>query len=141
MSFILLKTFSNYIEANIALSMLEREGINCHIEDENIVTIINLASGIRLMVFQSQAERALEILKDAELEYLNNLSCPRCNQAGFDIKYVTAPNETKLNKLPFGRIATAIFNLFNSGSAASPVKHYVCRNCHTEFDEMPPGPV
>lgn len=66
MQFILLTTFDNYIEAHIALGRLKEEFINCYLKDEYTVTIDPLLSnaigGIKLMVAETQAERAVEVL-------------------------------------------------------------------------------
>jgi DNA-directed RNA polymerase subunit RPC12/RpoP len=137
MGFVLIKTFGNYIEANIALSMLEQEGINCHIEDENTLTILNMASGMRLMVYETQVERAFEILQDAEKEYLNNLLCPDCNHRGFEIKYVKESHESGLNSLPFGRIFAFLSKTLSKEGTTMEVKHYVCSTCKKEFNDLP----
>jgi Zn finger protein HypA/HybF involved in hydrogenase expression len=137
MGFILLKTFANYIEANIALSMLEEEGINCHLEDENTVTMMSMSSGIRLMVYDSQAERAAEVIKEAEIEYLNYLSCPDCHSSGFEIRYVTENHADALKKIPFGRIIALLSRTLTKEGTNMQVKHYVCNNCHKEFDDIP----
>jgi hypothetical protein len=64
--FIQLRSYDNYIYANIVLSMLQDSGINCHLKDEYTITIDPLLSpalgGIKLMVARSQVERALELL-------------------------------------------------------------------------------
>ena len=66
MKFILLATYDNYIPAHIALGRLKDSFINCYLQDEHTVTIDPLLSnaigGIKLMVAEQQAERALEIL-------------------------------------------------------------------------------
>jgi len=68
--FVLLATFDNYIPAHIALGKLKDEFINCYLQDEYTVTIDPLLSnaigGIKLMVAESQAERALDILNQKE---------------------------------------------------------------------------
>lgn len=68
--FVLLATFDNYIPAHIALGKLKDGFINCYLQDEYTVTIDPLLSnaigGIKLMVAESQAERALEILNQKE---------------------------------------------------------------------------
>jgi hypothetical protein len=68
MRFILLRSFDNYISAHIAMGRLKEEYINCYLQDEHSVTIDPLISnaigGIKLMVAESQAERALEILNE-----------------------------------------------------------------------------
>ncbi|HEX4849323.1 MAG TPA: DUF2007 domain-containing protein, partial [Puia sp.] len=59
-----------YINANIQLGMLMDEGINCHLRDEYIITIDPLLSnaigGMKLMVYESQAGRALTLLENVE---------------------------------------------------------------------------
>ena len=53
-------------EANIILGRMQNEGINCWLKDENTATITpflsNAIGGIKLMVTESQAERASELL-------------------------------------------------------------------------------
>lgn len=66
MGFILLCSFDNYIPAHIALGRLKEEFINCYLQDEYSVTIdpflSNAIGGIKLMVAETQAERARQIL-------------------------------------------------------------------------------
>ncbi len=66
MNFILIRSFDNYIPAHIAMGRLKEEYINCYLQDEYSVTIdpflSNAIGGIKLMVAETQAERALEIL-------------------------------------------------------------------------------
>ena len=38
MDFVLVESFTNYIEANIVLGNLESQGINCWLKDENTIT-------------------------------------------------------------------------------------------------------
>jgi Putative prokaryotic signal transducing protein len=70
MKFILLVSFDNYIPAHIALGRLKEEYINCYLQDEYSVTIdpflSNAIGGIKLMVAETQAERALEILNSLQ---------------------------------------------------------------------------
>lgn len=68
--YILFMTFDNYISAHITMGRLKEEFINCYLQDEYTVTIDPLLSnaigGIKLMVAESQAERASEILSTAQ---------------------------------------------------------------------------
>ena len=70
MRFVLLYSFDNYIPAHIALGRLKEEFINCYLQDEYSVTIdpflSNAIGGIKLMVAESQQERAREILNTLE---------------------------------------------------------------------------
>lgn len=68
--FIEIGAYDNYIYAHIVLARLRDAGINCHLKDEITITIDPLLSpalgGIKLMVAESQVERALEILAEPE---------------------------------------------------------------------------
>ncbi len=70
MKFVILSSFDNYVPAHIALGRLKEEYINCYLQDEYSVTIdpflSNAIGGIKLMVSESQAERALEILNTTQ---------------------------------------------------------------------------
>jgi hypothetical protein len=70
MDFVQLRSFDNYIYAHITLSMLQDAGINCHLKDEYTITLDPLLSpalgGMKLMVYPSQAQRAIELLEEAE---------------------------------------------------------------------------
>jgi Putative prokaryotic signal transducing protein len=66
MRYVPISVYDNYIPAHIALGRLTEEYINCYLQDEYSVTIdpflSNAIGGIKLMVAETQAERALEIL-------------------------------------------------------------------------------
>jgi hypothetical protein len=68
MNFIAIRSYDNYIPAHIAMGRLKEEFINCYLLNENSVTIdpflSNTIGGIKLMVAETQAERALEILNN-----------------------------------------------------------------------------
>ena len=70
MNFVQLRSFDNYINANIQLGMLQEEGINCYLKDEYIITIDPLLSpaigGMKLMVYETQAQRAMKLLEEVE---------------------------------------------------------------------------
>jgi hypothetical protein len=70
MNFIHLRSFDNYIHANIQLGMLQDKGINCHLADEYIITLDPLLSpaigGMKLMVYETQADRAMKLLEETE---------------------------------------------------------------------------
>lgn len=72
MKFVLLCSFDNYIPAHIALGRLKEEFISCYLQDEYSVTIdpflSNAIGGIKLMVAETQLERAREILEDQDLQ-------------------------------------------------------------------------
>ena len=68
MEFIVLQTFTNYIDAHIVKGRLESEGIQCWLRDEHLSGLIvdpiltNAIAGIKLMVPEQDVARATEIL-------------------------------------------------------------------------------
>lgn len=83
MDFVELRTFDNYIEANIVLNMLRHHEINCHLKDEHIITIDPFLSpalgGMKLMVHHADVEKAWDLMDKAEQDYLKNIACPVCH--------------------------------------------------------------
>ena len=95
--FKLLKTFLNPVEANITKGLLESNGIEAFIFDENTLSIDPILTtalgGIRLMVRSSDFENALAIIKEIDeenKEEISNLKCPVCDSS--DIKIRNQPN-------------------------------------------------
>jgi DNA-directed RNA polymerase subunit RPC12/RpoP len=129
--FVVAQVFSNYINANIIMGRLEEEGIKCWLKDENTVTIdpilTNAVGGIKLMVAESQAERAFELLREFRKEQQYALKCPRCGSG--DIEFVTTPRKVS-NWLG------VIFGFLFTDYALAPDKVYHCFNCGFEFENQ-----
>jgi hypothetical protein len=72
MQFVQLRSFDNYISAHISLTMLQDAGINCHLQNEYILTLDPFLGpalgGMKLMVYSTQAERAEALLEEVELK-------------------------------------------------------------------------
>ena len=70
MDFVEVRSYDNYIDAHLILGRLRDEFINCHLLNENSVTIdpflSNAIGGIKLMVAEPQVDRALELIKETE---------------------------------------------------------------------------
>ena len=70
MHYVNVRSFDNYIYANIQLGMLQNEGIDCHLKDEMTVTIDPLLSpalgGMKLMVNEGQVDVAVKLLEDID---------------------------------------------------------------------------
>ena len=68
--FIQIRAYDNYISAHIVMNMLLDDGINCHLKDEYTLTIDPFLSpalgGIKLMVADSQVQRALQLVEATE---------------------------------------------------------------------------
>ena len=132
MQFIQVRSFDNYIEANLVLGMLQEEGINCHLKDENTITIDPLLSpaigGMKLMVYETQAQRANEILMEAEKEYVKTITCPQCKNKALKIV-------VNINK-PAG-FWGQLKSMLLIGQTEETTKKFICENCKAEFKELP----
>lgn len=132
MTFVPLRTFDNYIEANIVMNMLIASGINAHLKDELTVTIDPLLSpalgGMKLMVHYTQIERAWELLEEAEQQYLKSISCPVCKAHSLNIVSITKKYKCRLS---------ALINMLISGKSVELVKMYQCANCGYDFKDLP----
>src|SRR5580698_3886449 len=80
--YVTLRTYDNYINANIALSKLLDAGIHAHLQDEHTVTVDPLLSlainGIKLVVPKEEAPTASAMLGIMEDEYRDSFRCPKC---------------------------------------------------------------
>jgi DNA-directed RNA polymerase subunit RPC12/RpoP len=130
--FVYLRSFNNYIEANIVLKMLQDAGINCHLEDEHLNTIVNLTSGMRLMVFQSQVNRAKQIMEETEEKFIASVACPHCGKQQLRIKLVEVDVKPQL-----GNFLSFITKLISGEDNIVTMKHYTCSNCGTGYEELP----
>ncbi|HBR30125.1 MAG TPA: hypothetical protein DD789_11905 [Firmicutes bacterium] len=74
------------LDANLAKSRLEADGIRCYFFDEMTITMYwlysNALHGVKLYVKADDLERAYEILNDEnEIELETDDRCPKCNLA------------------------------------------------------------
>ncbi len=128
------RSYDNYIPANITLQRLEAEGIRAYLQDENSVTInpvlSNAIGGIKLMVYQDQAGRALELINKFEHDYLHANPCPKCGSV--NVLFVTQSNNAPNSTTLLAAITAWLF-----GSYGDPLKQvYHCYDCGHEFEEM-----
>lgn len=132
MEFVQLRSFDNYIEANIVLSMLMAANINCHLKDENLVTIDPFLSpaigGMKLMVHHAHAERAWELLDEAEEQYLKGIACPVCRAHALKAVSITKQHKCKL---------AALVSMLLNGQSVEVKKIYKCNACGYDFKELP----
>jgi len=72
MKFIAARSYNDYISAYIIMGRLREEYINCYLENEHTVTtapfLANNDGGIRLMIAESQLERAVQLLEEFDRE-------------------------------------------------------------------------
>ena len=130
--FVAVRSFDNYIPANMMLQRLEEEGIKAYLQDEHTVTIdpilTNAIGGIKLMIFRDQLERAMSLIEDMEKQYRQAVVCPRCGST--DIHYVTQPKNVT-------NWFTAILTWLFGNYAISFKKVYRCSDCNFESESLP----
>ncbi|MBC7874559.1 MAG: DUF2007 domain-containing protein [Ferruginibacter sp.] len=128
MDFVLLNSYSNYIDAHIARGVLEEEGISCWLKDENTVTIdpilTNAVGGIKIMVPKAEAPRAWEILSLLRKEQKKAVICPQCGSDNTEL--VSTPRKA-INWLS----AVSTFILGDYALTIDKVNH--CFDCKHEF--------
>jgi DNA-directed RNA polymerase subunit RPC12/RpoP len=128
MEFVRLKTFMNYIDANIVLGRLKNEGIDCWLRNENTSTIMPIwntaIGGIQLMVSSAQAEKASYILRMMEEEKREQISCPSCG--GSNVEYINTVRK------PVNWVSAAVTFLLGD-LALMPEQRYHCFDCGKEW--------
>ena len=131
MELVIIRTFDNYINANMMLNKLQNNGIECFLKDEFSATInpilSNAIGGIKLMVKDKDVKEATEMLKAIDTEYLLAAKCPNCGKVGLD--YITKPGAKNF--------VTAILTWFVSSYAIAPEHVYYCSNCNWESKTLP----
>lgn len=132
MNFKIIATYDNYMLANMTMGMLTENNIKCQMKDENIVTVDPLLSpavgGIKLLVEETDFDRAVALMKDAENEYLKDIACPYCKSQALVV-------EEKTNK------PTGFWGLLKNqvlfGQSSTYSKGYRCTNCKKYLSELP----
>lgn len=70
MKFVTVRNFDDYISAHLVMGRLQEENIVCYLQDEHTATtapfLTQLSGGIKLMVPESQLEKALALLQSFE---------------------------------------------------------------------------
>jgi predicted nucleic acid-binding Zn ribbon protein len=131
MDLVTVKTFDSYFLANIILSRLHAEGVECYLKDEATVTmdpiLTNAIGGIKLVVKNENAASVTDILKGYDEEYLNAATCPKCGAHQFS--YIARPGVTNF--------LTAIVTSLFGGYAVAPEYVYQCGNCGYETERLP----
>lgn len=130
--FVAVRSYDNYIPAHMMLQRLEDEGIKAYLQDEYTVTIdpilTNAIGGIKLMIYQDQLERAMELIASFEQAYREAVICPECKS--INVHYITQPNNVS-NWL------TAITSWIFGNYALTVKKIYKCSECGYESASLP----
>jgi len=132
MNFKQVASFDNYVLANMTLGLLQENGINCHIKDEHIVTVDPLLNpavgGIKILVEETEFEKAQDLLKQAEENYVKEIACPNCKIHALSVEEIINAPEDFLGKLK---------NKILYGQPSTYKKQYRCSHCNKVFDELP----
>ncbi|MCK5741516.1 MAG: DUF2007 domain-containing protein [Chlorobi bacterium] len=135
MKLVTIKTFTNSVDAHILKTILETEGIESYIFDENMssmypMTINNMFGGIKLQIAEADIAEALEIIKDydgAKLTDSNgdSIMCRECGST--DIIY-----DYRSYKGFFAKLKVLVsLALFIPASGSKTVCK--CKKCGAEF--------
>jgi predicted RNA-binding Zn-ribbon protein involved in translation (DUF1610 family) len=130
MKFVPVWSYDNYVSAHIAMGRLEEDGFNCWLKDENTVTIdpilTNAVGGIKLMVAENEAQKAVDLLKQLQREHKATVTCPKCGS--HNIEVVSTPRKAS------NWAAALVGFLFTSFAlSVETVNH--CFDCGNEFPE------
>lgn len=131
MEFVTVRSFDNYIDANIMLAKLEQEGVHCFLRDEYTVTIdpilSNAVGGIKLVVPVAEREEAMTLLQQFDAERKEHLRCPSCHS--HNIEYISNPKRS-------GNWLTALLSFSLTSYALSGKKVYHCFDCGFETENL-----
>jgi DNA-directed RNA polymerase subunit RPC12/RpoP len=131
---VILKVFDNAIDLHILMARLESEGIECHVFDENIVSINPLynitVGGIKLKVGAADLEKAKAVVAEIEStpytdEAEKPILCPRCESGSLIAGYRSFKSVGGV----LSAIASILFFIF-------PLYYrrvYRCKDCGYEF--------
>lgn len=131
MELVTVRTFSNYISANLLLSRLRNGGIECYLKDETTVTMDPILTyavgGIKLVVKKEDAEEVIKILQQFDEDYMRKAVCPKCGSHKIEL----VPKRNTAN------MVTAILSWIFSSYAVSAENVYKCGNCGYESSTLP----
>lgn len=132
MKFLPIRSYDNYIRANLQLNLLKGHGISCYLQDEHTITIDPLLSpaigGMKLMVAAAEADEAIHLLEETEEHYLNELPCPSCGATRLEkITHVESP----------AGFWQQLKNRLFAGSVVTLEVHYHCKACGASFSSLP----
>jgi DNA-directed RNA polymerase subunit RPC12/RpoP len=132
MNYVQLRSFDNYMEANIVLNMLRDADVTCHLKDEHVITIDPLLSpaigGMKLMVHPEHVQKAWDLMDAAEEQYLKGIPCPICRSHALTTVSITKRHSSKL---------AALASMLLNGQSVEVTKMYKCTECGYDFKDLP----
>jgi len=131
-NFLAIRTYDNYINANMELGVLQQSGIRCYLQDEHTLTIdpllIPALGGIKLMVLQNEAKIAFTLLENNDTLYLESIACPDCGQKTLQKVVI---------KKTFNSFAGRLWSMLVNGQSTEEKTSYKCFSCGNVFEEKP----
>jgi transcription elongation factor Elf1 len=129
MAVIRLTTCNNIIEANMLKDMLENEGINCFLTNENFTTLLPayngmFGAGIQIMIDEANKDKAQKIIDEIQTRPDNEIKCPTCGSSNVGFG---------LGEKKFKKILIVIISLLNFMPFNNLKNTYYCKACKTEF--------
>ncbi len=123
----ILTTCNNAVEANLIKGMLENNGIECFLTNENFSGLMPnyngiMGSGVQVIIDENDMDRAKELISSQTKP--DEIICPECG----------SPNtESSLGSNKIKKLLTIILSVF-TGSPFGNIKNtYYCNDCNTEF--------
>ncbi len=128
MEIIRLTTFSDAIEAHLFQHLLENEGIESFITNENFNNLLPghtklMNSGVQVMIHEKDKERATEIL----VQFLNKneIHCPNCESHNI---------VPKISKITIPKFITIVLSVFFGTPFNNIRNSYHCNDCGQDFN-------
>ncbi len=128
---IAIRSYDNYIFANLQKSLLLNAGIYCYLKDENVVTIDPFLSpaigGMKLMVNKLDVEAANNVLEAAEQAFLETLTCNACGQKTI---------QKVVSKKTFHTVWKRFWSMLKNGQPVEYTTIYKCYSCGCIQDNL-----
>ena len=129
MELVTVRTFSNYISANILLSKLRSCGIECYLKDENTATLLaNALCSITLVIKKDDVPKVIELFRQFDEEDKKNTVCPKCGSNNIEL----VPKHSAANT-----VASVLSWLFFTKMQGSSENIYQCNDCGYESETLP----
>jgi hypothetical protein len=125
MAIITFKTFNSSIEANMIKGILESNGIQCFLTNENFSTLMPgysgmLGGGIQLMIDDKDLDAAQSIINKPN----DFITCPKCNSE--NVRFNFGPNK-------FKRFFLLLISLLAFTAPGNIPAEYYCKDCKNRF--------
>lgn len=132
MNYIPIRSYDNYITANMERALLQDAGIDCYIKDEYTITIDPLLSpalgGMKLMVEDAALSTALNLLQRSDKLFLQTIACPHCSQ--YSLEFVE-------EVIYYTKWTDRLRSLLVNGQEKKEKKYYHCTSCGQNFAQLP----